>query len=624
MTRTTWIPATDDVRVGRHGDWLQTSHRYADCEHLMTLADGAALTLSFAGRDLWLRLAQHAVPAYGPPSAGALAISIDGGPERLIHPLGEAREIVLARGLPPGEHSVRIVHRATGSGAGARIEAFGTSDSATGEVAFTLTGEHNAWFVDARALLMRGDEVIADRLVRNWLTGQCRLAGLPPGEGYRLQISAIGWQPTVIEGVGIEAGRETRLPPIHLAADPATVARGWRFPRLGRQTVRRRGESFRARLQARDADIVAARIERTVGPAIISRVLAMDEDEAAAFYYDREFVATLPEDTPPGLYDLVMEVRWPERDVEQVLRSPRSVMVLAEYPADPVFATWGHLDTHAQYQAEYLRELAAIANLAGADMVLMATASNPAYVAGALAGLQIPHVVNFGNHQFPGFEQWFGPQEGVVDLGPELCVLNRSLPWHEGVAGADALLSARPDARIKVINAFEPNAPVELLDRHCVALVHDGHGPGARVMEMGDTPSLRVGKSNSESFRLIRFKGGRVSSCTYEGDATAPIPFPRGATPPLRVEVAPAADGTEAEVTAMIVNDLREAMPNCRVTLVMPAGEYACAGGRIESAVASDCGRFVVLTLRADVPAEAEAALTVVPLQGEKSCRALA
>lgn len=613
MTQTEWIRAADAERVARQGSWHETSHRYAQRDHLLTGEHGASVTLDFEGTGLLLRLGQHAVPAYGPPNLGDLAVGIDGGPERIIHPASEAREIVLARDLPPGAHTARVLHRTSPRGSGARIEAFGITGAPTGELAFTLTGEHNGYFVDARAILTRDSEVIADRLVRNWLTGACRLAGLTPGDGYRLEIRAVGWEGAVVEGISIEAGRETGLPPIHLPADPATVARGWLFPRIGRQAVTRPGESFRARVQVQKLEIVAARIQRTFGPAKISRELGFEEDEGAAFYYDREIVATPPEDTPPGLYDLAVRTRDPDSSAERDFRSPRAAMVVDESSRDPVFVSWGHLDTQGQYQADYLRDLVAIANLAGADMVLMANACNPPYVAGALAALEVPYAINFGNHQFPGFERWFGPQEGTIDYGPDLCVLNRSLPWHEGTARTDALLSRRADAAIKVINSFEHNAPVELLDRHRVALVHDGHGPGARVMEMGATPTIRVGKSSAESFRVIRFRDGRVASCTYMGDATAPVPFPRGSTPPLRVSIDPPANGENASVTATIANDLGEPFENCRVTLVMPAGEYACEGGRIERAAGSDCGRFTVLTVRADAEAGAETMVRIDP-----------
>lgn len=142
-------------------------------------------------------------------------------------------------------------------------------------------------------------------------------------------------------------------------------------------------------------------------------------------------------------------------------------------------------------------------------------------------------------------------------------------------------------------------------------------GPGERVMDMGATPTKRVGKSNSESFRMIRFSGGRVASRTYMGHAIAPVPFKRGAVPPLRTEIDPPADGLQPNVVVTLINDLGEAFPNCRVSVVMPTGTYHCTGGRIESAAASDCGRFTVLTVRADAAAESRTVVNVFKNGGQ-------
>lgn len=176
--------------------------------------------------------------------------------------------------------------------------------------------------------------------------------------------------------------------------------------------------------------------------------------------------------------------------------------------------------------------------------------------------------------------------------------VQRDGKWREA-----SLRYAECDVRIKVINAFEHNAPLDLLDAHRVALIHDAHGPGDRVMTLGATPTLRVGKSNSESFRIIRFGGGRVISCSYMGDATAPVPFPRGSRPPLRAAVDPPADGVSVEVVVSIINELGETFPNCRVALAMPAGDYTCHGGWIERSDTSDCARFSILSVRMDVKA---------------------
>ena len=136
--KTEWIGAADQERVQRKGAWYETSFRYADRGHLLTQTDGSSLTLAFEGVDLMLRLAQHAVPAYGRPALGELAVSIDDGPERVIHPIAEPREIVLARNLSRGEHIVLIEHRTSNRGASARVEALGYSVEPTGELAFTL------------------------------------------------------------------------------------------------------------------------------------------------------------------------------------------------------------------------------------------------------------------------------------------------------------------------------------------------------------------------------------------------------------------------------------------------------------------------------------------------------
>jgi hypothetical protein len=63
-------------------------------------------------------------------------------------------------------------------------------------------------------------------------------------------------------------------------------------------------------------------------------------------------------------------------------------------------------------------------------------------------------------------------------------------------------------------------------------------------------------------------------------------------------------------VTARVENDWRQDFPNSRLTFVMPKGEYKINQGRIESAVASDDSRFVVLTMRFDLPASSVVSVT--------------
>jgi hypothetical protein len=607
-----WWPANDTENVKRSGAWQWTSHRYAAEHALVTVEDGAALELSYEGRALVLCLDTLTPPNYGRPELGALEVFVDGAKVRTVRPRAEANEFVLFRSGDAGRRHVRIVHRRDDAGAGCRIRGFRIITGASGDLSVVLSGEQNSALVDVRAVLTRSGGVVRDALVRNWLTGECRLAGLTPGAGYSLEVRAAGWKTWRTENITIAAGEETRLPPIFLPREGDVALDAFKFPALGRPVVRRPGETFRARFEARQAEIPAVRLVRRHGPATISRRCTFEDDRGAAFYYHREGTIALPADMPPGVYDLEVAIADPRG--ARTLVSRRSVSVVDEFPPEPVFFAFGHLDTWGQYQAEYLEQLAALANLIAPDMVLDANEANPAYAAGALAALEVPFVVNFGNHRGPEPGPWFGEPIGIVDFGRAFTVLNFGRAWDTETAGADALLSARSATRLKIVNAFESNAPIrEFLDRHRVALIHYAHGPGPVIGTMGATPTVRVGKTNSESFRVIRFSGGRPTSYTYRGHATAPIPFRRGAPPPLRVAFEPANDGSHRRVTARPVNDLEESFPNARLVFVMPRGAYRATGGRIERAVDSDDARYTVLTVRFDAGARASGAVTIEP-----------
>ena len=604
-----WVSALDTARVLRSGTWWESQFRYAKTACLETEDNGAALTFEFTGTGVALGLGQHAVSAYGKPSLGKLIVTVDDGSPHILYPGNEAQEVVLARGLTRGKHQVRIDHRLNRGEMGCRISGFRVLSEHSGELSFVLNGEENGFFVDARAVVRRGNQIARNALVRNWLSGACRLTGLPAGKGYSLELVACGWTSKKIEGIAIQKEKETRLPPVYLHRNPETRPQGFRFPVLGHPAIRQPGESFRVRLRAYDSAIEQVKLSRRVGPATISRTVVFEEDPSARFYYDREGTISLPQDIPPGLYDLSIKVSGSRGDFTR--QSPRSVYVVRDYPKDPVFMTFGHLDTQGQYQAEYERRLAEIANLIAPDMVLISNAVNPAYISGSHLVLKMPYVITFGNHQFYGHEKWYGDQVGITDYGPDLCILNFGHPWHVDLSQADALLSSRAQAKIKIINAFEHNAPIEtFLDRHKIKLIHDAHGPGEKVMTIGTTPTTRVGKINSSSFRVVRFKDGHVASTTYRGDAVAPIPFDRVGPSPLEVAYDPGNDGIHDRVTATVTNMLEDAYPDCRVTFVLPAGAYAVDGGRLETMVTSDNEKYTVLTMRVDVPAEGTARAT--------------
>ena len=163
------------------------------------------------------------------------------------------------------------------------------------------------------------------------------------------------------------------------------------------------------------------------------------------------------------------------------------------------------------------------------------------------------------------------------------------------------------------MTGFEANAPVDFLNRHRVKLIHDAHGIGKKVMDIGVTPTRRVGKVNAISFRVVRFKDGRVVHCTYNGHETAAYPFARDETPPMRVSFAQPNDGTHRNQRATITNTYLEPFPNARITLVMPNRQVRISGGRLESTIISDDNKYRVLAIRTDVPAKDTAVVTIEP-----------
>lgn len=610
-----WWPADDASRIQRTGAWQRNAHRYAQEPAIETVEEGAALEVAFTGKALVLCLDTLTPPNhYGPPELGRLEVFVDGSRIRMIWPRSEDREVVIHRSPESGAHRVRLVHRIDGAGAGCRVRGFRVLDSVSGDLACKISGEHNGALIDVRAVVSRAGVVVRELLLRNWLTGDARIAGLPPGDGYALELRAAGWKTWRRDGVTVDANQETLLPPVYLLREWDIAVDSFKFPAFGRAVVRRAGENFRARFQARQAEIRRVRLVRRVGSVVISRDCRYEDDRAAAYYYHREGTVTLPADVPAGLYDL--EISIVDSGATRAVVSRRCVHVVDQFPADPVLLAFGHLDTWGQEQAEYLSRMVGIANLLAPDIVLVSNEANPAYAAGALYGLDMPFVINFGNHRGPEPGAWFADPVLAVDFGCEFTVVNFSRAWDASFAEADELLAARQDTRIRILNAFEPNAPIrEFLDRHRVALIHEAHGPGTKVEKLGATPTLRVGKVNSESFRLIRFRDGRAVSATYRGHASAPIPFPRAGPAPVRVRHEPAADNRT--FTARWENDLEEAFAGARVVFVVPAGRYGIQGAQLESAVVSDDGRHHVISVRCDLAAKS-AGTIVLRAQGNR------
>src|SRR5690606_23970260 len=104
----------------------------------------------------------HGLPfaRLGQPHLGTLIAEIDGRPAATVLPQVEDRDIVLARGLPPGRHTLRLTHRAEDDRAGCRIAGFRVLNGGEGELSFLVHGETNRFLTDVRAILSRDGQTV--------------------------------------------------------------------------------------------------------------------------------------------------------------------------------------------------------------------------------------------------------------------------------------------------------------------------------------------------------------------------------------------------------------------------------------------------------------------------------
>ena len=600
-----WTSVNDEM-VTTEGKWIDDRFRFADAAHKYTTEDGACLRWRFVGKSVAVRLAGQNTSSYpgtGLPSHGKLSLYIDGELTNEVYSAQHGREVVAANNLSAGPHELKLVHSTIGDAAGLRIEGFITSSKPIGLFFISVTGELQEYMNDARFVVSQNGKIVRSAIGRNWLTGSAHLC-LPSGNIYDVRIKACGWTAETVRTPRIIAAATNESPPVYLRRTAKTSVYRFRYPRLNDQAIRRGGESFNARFLGFDTEIKEVRIRRQQEDATFTRVLKFTEDRDKAFYYDRQININIPAETPLGVYDLEIDIVGGRRT--STCRSPTSVVVVNEYPENPKFITFGHLDTSGQFQAEYLQRLASMANIIGADMVLASNCVNAAYVSGALSNLQMPYLVNFGNHQVYGHHRWYGSDLGGVTIGPDIFVLNFGLPWHEPIEPVIAALEKNRSKAIKIINAFENNAPDVVLDQFKIAMIHDAHGPGDKLMEMGNTPTQRVGKTNSVSFRVVQFENGKVASATYAGHETAPIPFERDELCPLRIEVI-------KPLAVRVINEYRQAFSKGRVSFVVPNGRYLPTAGQIISENVSDNKKLVEVIVENDIPASSETTITLLP-----------
>lgn len=143
-------------------------------------------------------------------------------------------------------------------------------------------------------------------------------------------------------------------------------------------------------------------------------------------------------------------------------------------PDEPlVLIACGHCNTWGTEPARWLARRVPWINSQRPHAMLLANEVNPAYVSGALAGLACPWVITDGNHRHPAFGQWQGHAHQDVRIGPAHIVTAgidvRGESWR------DVLGRFGQTDRLRIVCAYEPFAPPDLLEQAGVRLYFYGH-----------------------------------------------------------------------------------------------------------------------------------------------------
>jgi len=458
-----------------------------------------------------------------------LEVELDGRPCRSI-PVGESPlEVLIATALAPGQHELRC-RFALAEGACGGVSGFVVGRGGPAQIAVKTCGDYEDDLNTVRLSLARDGELVHTKIGRNPLSGAAAVTVVQDGT-HALRIEAEGWE-TYTSDVDLEAGCTTDLGSVYLRRrQPDGVCEDYGLvrPRRGQTASVAAGGKFPALVRAQGG----AEPDTVVGAALVAgerRVaLTIAEDRVVEQYsFEHELSLCLPTDTPTGMYDLEVDMdTW--RHV-----APAAVMVRDDSPERFRIVFLGHTNTWEQATAEYLRRMTDLINLLNPLFVVVSNEVNGAYLTGALSGLRMPCFVTPGNHSYPDFSKFWGAEVAAYDCGPAR-ILNFGQPWCDEWRHAVHLFEDRPDAGIRIINAYEPNAPVEeLLDRCGVGLLCAGHSVGAGEY-VGQTPTLVVGKADSNSFRIVEVSDGVPTLVTCPDGPRGAFPVPRGEPSPLRV-----------------------------------------------------------------------------------------
>jgi hypothetical protein len=157
------------------------------------------------------------------------------------------------------------------------------------------------------------------------------------------------------------------------------------------------------------------------------------------------------------------------RELEPLAVQPRELS--ADEPL--VLVACAHCNTWGAEPAEWLARRVEWINAQRPHAVLLANEVNPAYVAGALRGLNCPWVITDGNHRQMDFSGWRGAGHSELKVAGAR-ILTAGIDTDDA-AWRGLLGRFTAEDRLRIVCSYEPFAPEALLAEAGVSFYFYGH-----------------------------------------------------------------------------------------------------------------------------------------------------
>lgn len=573
------------------------------------LRSGARLSFTTYGRAIYLRLPmsfQTPGPYYGSFLDARLRWRIDSGKWRVLEQAAEAREVMLADSLKPGEHTVDLEPLGESCG----IEGFRVSAKPLTRIQGTIVaGQFHECLTDVRVDALRGDRIVRSAYVRNPPNSRFVLVGLPPGR-YDLRFSASGWESELREGVELASDGAV------LNAGVIAFRREQRFaavyskdqPCFGRTMNVQPGGTFvlkgaRGRLD-QPAVFLESRFKRVALTAV--KTPSQTSGPVAS---PGEVRFRVPVGTPEDMYDLLSVAAFGGREWER--RFGQAVCVRKRLPGNFHAAGCGHMNTWGQKTSEYLGKVGEMAQLAGARVLLVSNEVNAAYVCGGLDALRIPYLVTQGNHTMSRWDGFFSKESIAYDDGPMRVVTFGHSP-RRSWKPAEELFRARPDATNRIVLCYEHYAPLAFIRDNAIDLLFDGHSTGAHP-EAARFPEGTLGfrAPIQEMVRWIPMTPDGFPGHIRSAKQVPNFVVPREGPAPLHATFDGPNDGSRSRLAARVSNGCGIPFDNGRLRFLLKKGAYRVRGGKLLQSFESDNGKVTVVDVEAAFPARKETTVKV-------------